>query len=91
MALGLRVRRGCSFHGLAFNVAMDLSPYQRIHPCGYKGLAVTQLLDLGGPDSLDAAAEVLVPMLARAFALAPVESVAPDLAALAAPHESSPA
>lgn len=44
-ALGLRVRRGCSFHGLAFNVAMDLEPFSRINPCGYQGLAVTQLAD----------------------------------------------
>ena len=46
MALGLRVRKGCSFHGLAFNVAMDLSPYQRINPCGYKGMQVTSVLKL---------------------------------------------
>ena len=84
MALGLRVRRGCSFHGLAFNVAMDLSPYVRINPCGYQGLAVTQLLDLGGPDTLEAAAAVLVPALARVFGLDPVETPAPDLTALAA-------
>lgn len=84
MALGLRVRRGCSFHGLAFNVAMDLSPYARINPCGYQGLAVTQLLDLGGPDTLEAAAAVLVPALARVFGLDPVENPAPDLAALVA-------
>ena len=84
MALGLRVRRGCSFHGLAFNVAMDLSPYVRINPCGYQGLAVTQLLDLGGPDTLEAAAAVLVPALARVIGLDPVETPAPDLAALAA-------
>jgi lipoyl(octanoyl) transferase len=42
-ALGLRVRRGCSFHGLAFNINMDLEPYQRINPCGFEGLKVTQL------------------------------------------------
>lgn len=84
MALGLRVRRGCSFHGLAFNVAMDLSPYARINPCGYQGLAVTQLLDLGGPDTLEAAAAVLVPALARVFGLDTVETPAPDLIALAA-------
>lgn len=42
-ALGLRVRRGCCFHGLAFNVDMDLEPFQRINPCGYAGLEVTQL------------------------------------------------
>ena len=43
-SLGLRVRRGCSFHGLAFNVDMDLEPFSRINPCGYEGLQVTQLL-----------------------------------------------
>ena len=42
-ALGLRVRRGRSFHGLAFNIEMDLEPFSRINPCGYRGLAVTQL------------------------------------------------
>lgn len=46
-ALGLRVRRGCCYHGLAVNVDMDLEPFQRIHPCGYAGLEVTQLVDLG--------------------------------------------
>jgi len=45
-SLGLRVRRGCSFHGLALNVAMDLAPFQRINPCGYEGLAMTQMKDL---------------------------------------------
>ncbi len=47
-ALGLRVRRGCSFHGLSLNVDMDLEPFLRINPCGHAGLAVTQLVDLGG-------------------------------------------
>ena len=46
-ALGLRVRRGCTFHGLALNVDMDLAPFSRINPCGYEGLEVTQLRDLG--------------------------------------------
>jgi len=46
-ALGLRVRNGCSYHGLALNVAMDLAPFRDINPCGYEGLAVTQLADLG--------------------------------------------
>ncbi|WP_366949800.1 lipoyl(octanoyl) transferase LipB [Immundisolibacter sp.] len=45
-ALGLRVRRGCCYHGLSVNVAMDLAPFGRINPCGYAGLAVTQLRDL---------------------------------------------
>ena len=43
-ALGLRIRRGCSFHGLAFNVDMDLEPFSRINPCGFRGLEVTQLV-----------------------------------------------
>jgi lipoyl(octanoyl) transferase len=42
-SLGLRIRRGCSFHGLALNVDMDLQPFQRINPCGYAGLHMTQL------------------------------------------------
>lgn len=46
-ALGLRIRNGCSYHGLALNVAMDLSPYAAINPCGYAGMAVTQTRDLG--------------------------------------------
>ena len=45
-ALGLRVRRGCSYHGLSFNVDADLEPFGRINPCGYAGLAVTRLVDL---------------------------------------------
>ena len=45
-ALGLRVRRGCSFHGLAFNIDMDLAPFDRINPCGYAGMAVTSLARL---------------------------------------------
>jgi lipoyl(octanoyl) transferase len=69
MALGLRVRRGCSFHGLAFNIAMDLSPFSRINPCGFQGLRVTQVLDLGGPAQLSEAAAALVPALARQFEL----------------------
>ena len=44
-SLGLRIRRGCSFHGLALNVDMDLQPFQRINPCGYAGMSMTQLSD----------------------------------------------
>lgn len=46
-SLGLRLKNGCSYHGLALNVDMDLSPFMAIDPCGYKGLQVTQLRDLG--------------------------------------------
>lgn len=75
-ALGLRVRRGCTFHGLAFNVDMDLEPFRRINPCGYQGLAVTQMLDLGGPGSLSAVEDVLVAELAGQFGFAPVPAAA---------------
>jgi lipoyl(octanoyl) transferase len=73
-ALGLRVRRGCTFHGLAFNVAMDLEPFNRINPCGYEGLRVTQVLDLGGPGSLAAVEAVLIGELALKFGLLPVSA-----------------
>ncbi len=68
-ALGLRVRRGCTFHGLAFNVAMDLEPFQRINPCGYAGLAVTQVCDLGGPGSIDVVETTLIGQLCLQFGL----------------------
>jgi lipoyl(octanoyl) transferase len=48
-SLGLRIRNGCSFHGLALKVDMDLEPFRRINPCGYAGLAMTQLRDHAGP------------------------------------------
>ncbi|MBV5311268.1 lipoyl(octanoyl) transferase LipB [Chromatium okenii] len=48
-ALGLRVRRGCTYHGLALNVAMNLAPFAQINPCGYAGLRITQLADLVTP------------------------------------------
>jgi lipoyl(octanoyl) transferase len=82
-ALGLRVRRGCSFHGLAFNVDMDLEPYHRINPCGYKGLAVTQVLDLGGPSRLAEVEDVLVEEFCRQFDFTaePAAPVLPELPA----------
>lgn len=59
-SLGLRVRRGCSFHGLALNVDMDMRPFQRINPCGYAGLKMTQLRDqLDAPLRFDEVAERL--------------------------------
>lgn len=52
-SLGLRIRKGKSFHGLALNVNMDLEPFLRINPCGHQGMVMTQLVDKGGPDSLE--------------------------------------
>ena len=69
-ALGIRVRRGCCFHGLAFNIAMDLAPFGRINPCGYAGLEVVSMADLGGPDGLDAVKPALMAHVAMQFGLA---------------------
>ncbi len=79
-ALGIRVRHGRSFHGLAFNIAMDLEPFARINPCGYAGLQVTSMLDLGGPSGIDAVKPVLLDELARQLGLALRQAPAPDLA-----------
>ncbi len=62
-ALGLRVRRGYSYHGLSLNVAMDLAPFHRINPCGHAGMAVTQLADAGGPADPARVTADLVPHL----------------------------
>jgi lipoyl(octanoyl) transferase len=62
-SLGLRIRRGCSYHGLALNVAMELEPFARINPCGYAGLAVTDLATLGVRVSTRDAADALLPRL----------------------------
>ena len=51
-SIGLRIRKGCSFHGLALNVNMDLSPFQRINPCGYAGLEMIDCAQLDGPNTL---------------------------------------
>jgi lipoyl(octanoyl) transferase len=82
-ALGLRVRRGCSFHGLALDVNMDLEPFQRINPCGYKGLEVTQMVDWGGPTRLADVEEVLIGEFCRQFGFdaEPAASVLPELPA----------
>ena len=64
-SVGIRVRRGASYHGLSFNINMDLEPFSRINPCGYAGLAMTQSAWLGGPQDVDEASEALLPELTR--------------------------
>lgn len=59
-SLGLRIRKGCSFHGLALNVNMDLSPFHRINPCGYAGLEMLQCKQINGPQSVAEAGEKLI-------------------------------
>lgn len=59
-SLGLRIRKGCSFHGLALNVNMDLSPFLRINPCGYAGMEMIQVKDINGPDSVARVESILI-------------------------------
>ena len=70
-ALGLRVRRGCTFHGLALNVDMDLEPFSRINPCGYPGLAVTQIRDLNGQVNIGRVGWELAEEIARSLGRKP--------------------
>lgn len=68
-AIGLRIRRGCSYHGMALNVCADLGPFSRINPCGFEGLAAVNFASLGGPDNLaDAAADLKPYLLNRLYA-----------------------
>ena len=66
-ALGLRVRKGCSFHGLALNVAMDLEPFSRINPCGYEGLEVTQIRNFISDIELESVTDDLQQRLIEQF------------------------
>jgi lipoyl(octanoyl) transferase len=62
-SIGLRIRRGCSFHGLALNVNMDLSPFQRINPCGYAGLEMVNCAQLDGPSNMAEASSIIIQQL----------------------------
>jgi lipoyl(octanoyl) transferase len=64
-SIGLRIRRGASYHGMSLNVSMDLQPFERINVCGYQGLRVTRLNDLGVPGNVATVAEELTPHLLR--------------------------
>ena len=66
-ALGIRVKRGCSYHGLALNVDMDLSPFDRINPCGIRNLKVTQIRDLAKIQGIDETGRVLAEHIRRLF------------------------
>ena len=69
-SIGLRVRQGRTYHGLSLNVAMDLAPFDRINPCGYQGLRMTQVSALGGPADVQRVAADLEPLLLRSLGLA---------------------
>lgn len=72
-SLGLRLKKNLCYHGLALNVAMDLSPFDAIDPCGYRGLQVTQLADLGIDMSLPAVANALLLNLCRDLAYTDIQ------------------
>lgn len=78
-SLGLRIRKGCSFHGLALNVAMDLSPFLRINPCGYAGMSMTQLKNFQPAVTTEQVRSPLVSAFARLSGYENVEWVAGDL------------
>ncbi|EJL3958014.1 lipoyl(octanoyl) transferase LipB [Vibrio parahaemolyticus] len=59
-SLGLRIRKGCSFHGLALNVNMDLTPFLRINPCGYAGMEMVQVSQFNGPSGVETVEKQLI-------------------------------
>ena len=75
-SVGVRVRRGATYHGLALNVSVDLAPFARINPCGYRGLQMTRLADLGGPQTINDAALGFEPELLRALNAQPMRIAA---------------
>lgn len=80
-ALGLRVRRGCSYHGLSLNVQMDLTPFAMINPCGMADIDVTQIADLGGPAEISAVKPLLLEALAEVYGVRLRRSDNPDSSA----------
>ncbi len=78
-SLGLRIRKGCSFHGLALNVAMDLSPFLRINPCGYAGMSMTQLKNFQPGVTTEQIRSPLVSAFARLSGYENLEWVSGDL------------
>ena len=84
-ALGIKITRGCSYHGLAFNVAMDLEPFNRINPCGYAGLATVDLAKIGIPTTWSEAASRLSERLVAQFPAVDADH------AMRATHERRPA
>ncbi len=72
-SLGLRIRKGCSFHGLALNIAMDLAPFQRINPCGYAGMEMTQVSALAPGVGIEDIHPILVQDFARLTRLSDTE------------------
>ncbi|PKL94852.1 MAG: octanoyltransferase [Gammaproteobacteria bacterium HGW-Gammaproteobacteria-8] len=77
-SIGLKVRRGCTYHGLALNIDNDLAPFARINPCGYAGLSMTRMVDLLGPIQFDQVAGQMLGKLAETLGLDVVEAATDD-------------
>ncbi len=74
-SLGLRIRRGCSFHGLALNVDMDLSPFKQINPCGYAGLEMIQVSDYSNVDKVNRVQQDLMPIITKLLDYSEVKEI----------------
>ena len=74
-ALGLRVKRGCSYHGLSLNVDMNMAPFKQINPCGYEGLEVTQLKELGVDSSFSVVEPKLLHKICEQFSIENIHQV----------------
>tara|TARA_B110001452_G_C15064969_1_gene371698 strand:- start:292 stop:780 length:489 start_codon:yes stop_codon:yes gene_type:complete len=74
-SLGLRIRKGCSFHGLALNVNMDLSPFKQINPCGYAGLEMIQVSDYSNVDQVNRVQQDLMPIITKLLDYSVVEEI----------------
>lgn len=72
-SLGLRVRKGCTFHGLALNVNMNMEPFSRINPCGYAGMQMIQTKDIAGPQTVDEAKQALQSQFVAQLAVSQTE------------------
>ena len=77
-SIGLKVRRGCSYHGLALNIGIDLAPFARINPCGYAGQPMTRMIDLLGAVEFNTVARQLLGRLAETLGLDVVEAATDD-------------
>ena len=81
-SIGLRIRRGASYHGFALNVSVDLEAFERINVCGYQGLVVTRLADLCGVSNVWTVADGIAPHVVRELGFAPQSAISTDLQAV---------
>jgi lipoyl(octanoyl) transferase len=81
-SLGLRVRKGCCYHGISINVAMDLAPFQQINPCGYAGMNMAQIRDFAADIRLDQVATGFIHVLTQALGEAPAHITQPGVPTL---------